>query len=200
MEAAPGCGSHAHKCMPKWSRSRRGHSGCHGGFSLVEVTLALGILAFCLVTMVALLPVGLNSQKDAMEEARASGVLQMATAAVRSASFSYRDAAGVATFALPEYFSDSAGVPRTFAVGEGAQSFTLFIGDDGSILRTTDTEPPQQILHVRLIPPESEGKPVKVYAAVAWPWQPGDSPTTVAADLASRQGLEDTFIVYVPRN
>lgn len=40
-------------------------------FTLVEVALALGIAAFCLVTLVGFLPVGMQSEKASNEETRA---------------------------------------------------------------------------------------------------------------------------------
>ena len=50
------------------------------GFSLVEVALALAVAAFCLLTLVALLPVGLRSYKNADDQ----GVMvNLATMVVR---------------------------------------------------------------------------------------------------------------------
>lgn len=56
-----------------------------GGFSLVEVTLAIGIVSFGLLAVVALLPVGLNSIKQANEQAGAANVLSGIASALRSA-------------------------------------------------------------------------------------------------------------------
>jgi uncharacterized protein (TIGR02598 family) len=50
------------------------------GFSLVEVALALGIAAFCLVTLLALMPVGLQSYKKADDQ---SVMVNLATMVVR---------------------------------------------------------------------------------------------------------------------
>lgn len=43
-----------------------------GGFSLVEVTLALGIIAFALVGIMALFPVAMKSARESMEETKAT--------------------------------------------------------------------------------------------------------------------------------
>ena len=43
-------------------------------FSLIEVTLALGIAAFCLITVFALLPIGLNSAQNASEQTVVAGI------------------------------------------------------------------------------------------------------------------------------
>lgn len=46
-----------------------------GAFSLVEVVLALGVATFSLLAIVALLPVGIQSTKDSLEESQAIDVL-----------------------------------------------------------------------------------------------------------------------------
>ena len=45
-----------------------------GAFSLVEVTLALGIAAFCLLAIFGLLPVGIKSHQDAIRQTAATGI------------------------------------------------------------------------------------------------------------------------------
>lgn len=50
------------------------------GFSLVEVTMAMGIMSFCLVAMLGMLPVGLRQARQSSDQATAMQVL----AAVRS--------------------------------------------------------------------------------------------------------------------
>ena len=47
------------------------------GFSLVEVTLALGVMAICLIAVFGLLPAGLNSNQAAIQQTAASAVLTM---------------------------------------------------------------------------------------------------------------------------
>jgi type II secretory pathway pseudopilin PulG len=43
-------------------------------FSLIEVTIALGIAAFCLITVFALLPIGINTNQNAFEQTAAAGI------------------------------------------------------------------------------------------------------------------------------
>ncbi len=47
-------------------------------FSLIEVVLALGLTSFCLIALLGLLPVGLHSNQDAIQQAEASDVLSAA--------------------------------------------------------------------------------------------------------------------------
>lgn len=53
-------------------------------FSLVEVTLALGVAAFCLVSIFGLMTVGLNSNYTAIEQTAANGILSMVSADLRA--------------------------------------------------------------------------------------------------------------------
>lgn len=46
------------------------------GFSLVEVTLALGISAFCLTSILGLLPVGINSNQTSIEQTCAASIVR----------------------------------------------------------------------------------------------------------------------------
>lgn len=55
-------------------------------FSLVEVTLALGIVSFALIAVLGLLPVGLKSVKNANEQAGAANVLNAIADCLRNAS------------------------------------------------------------------------------------------------------------------
>ena len=52
-------------------------------FSMVEVTLALGIAAFSLVTIFALLPIGLNTNRNAGEQVASSKLLAGISADLR---------------------------------------------------------------------------------------------------------------------
>ena len=56
------------------------------GFSLVEVTLALGIVSFALLAVVGLLPTGLKSIKNANEQAGAANSLAAIAHSLRNAT------------------------------------------------------------------------------------------------------------------
>ena len=45
------------------------------GFSLVELTLALGIAAFCLIAVFGLLPVGVQTNRNATSQTRATNIM-----------------------------------------------------------------------------------------------------------------------------
>ncbi len=64
------------------SRQKSSCSPC-AGFSLVEVTLSIGVLSFALLAVVALLPTGLRTIKDSTEQAAGAAVLTALSEALR---------------------------------------------------------------------------------------------------------------------
>jgi uncharacterized protein (TIGR02598 family) len=55
-------------------------------FSLVETTLAIGVVAFALVAMLGLMPVGLTSFRQAMDASTSSRIIQRVSADLRQGS------------------------------------------------------------------------------------------------------------------
>jgi type II secretory pathway pseudopilin PulG len=172
---------------------------------MIEVTLALGIIAFSLIAILGLLPTGLRTQQDSQEEARAASALNM----VMSAAESLRPAGstgGNASWAFPNYFSDNpdpSANPTRVSVSQSPWNFTFFISEGGLIIPNNDTTTTRrQTLYVHVYPPQVEGQPVRIYAAVAWPYRPSDTSGTSGtspSDMAGRQGFLDTVIAYTPK-
>lgn len=54
------------------------------GFSLIEVTLALGVAAFCLLAVFGLLPIGLKTQQFAIEQTAATRIVSAAVSDLRN--------------------------------------------------------------------------------------------------------------------
>ena len=53
------------------------------GFSLVEVSVAIAILSFCLLTLLALLPAGLARTTDSLQKTAAAGIASQIAADIR---------------------------------------------------------------------------------------------------------------------
>ncbi len=68
------------------------------GFSLVEVTLALGLMAFCMTAIFGLLPVGMNSNRAAIAQTEAVNLISTIHSDLKSTP---RDATASSTFNLP---------------------------------------------------------------------------------------------------
>jgi uncharacterized protein (TIGR02598 family) len=54
------------------------------GFSLVEVTLALGIAAFCLIAVFGLVPVGVQTNRNATSQTAATNILSSVVSDLRA--------------------------------------------------------------------------------------------------------------------
>jgi len=92
-------------------------------FSLVEIVLAMGIIAFALIVLFALLPVGLKSNTDSIGESQAVNLLQ-ALIADRQASGYYTNSS---VYNLPA-------LTNVTSTGSG----TFYIMEDGV---TTNAQP-----------------------------------------------------------
>jgi uncharacterized protein (TIGR02598 family) len=57
---------------------------CRDAFSLVEVTLALGVAAFCLITVFGLLPVGVQTNQRATSQTAATSIMADVIADLRA--------------------------------------------------------------------------------------------------------------------
>ena len=62
------------------------HHQWRNAFSLIEVTIALGIVSFALLAVIGLLPAGLKSVKNANEQAGAASVLNVISTALQNAT------------------------------------------------------------------------------------------------------------------
>jgi type II secretory pathway pseudopilin PulG len=154
------------------------------GFSLVEVTVAIGITAFCLLAVVGLLPTGLKSIKSANEQAGAANVLGSIADALRNAA-STDDAEYVATFGGKEF---------SYIVGGGNSStewenlsLTGAMDADGGSLRAR--------LDILQAPSADPPLPGRAVVSVAWPaqaspaWAP-DTQTWSKAEGFVTMGLQ----------
>lgn len=63
-------------------------SNTRGGFSLVEIVLAMGIMAFGLIPLLALMPIGLTVHRQAIESTVSSQIVARVTHAAQQAEYS----------------------------------------------------------------------------------------------------------------
>jgi type II secretory pathway pseudopilin PulG len=55
------------------------------GFSLVELTLAIGVAAFCFIAVFGLIPVGVQTNRNSTSETQATSIMALAVADLRAA-------------------------------------------------------------------------------------------------------------------
>ena len=65
-------------------RKMKRPSLCRAGFSLVEVTLALGVAAICLITMLGLLPTGIKTQQSGIQQTTANQIISQLSSFLRA--------------------------------------------------------------------------------------------------------------------
>src|SRR3981081_1965228 len=84
-------------------------------FSLVEVTLALGVAAFCLIAIFGLVPTGAKTNQDASQRPTANGILSLVVSNLRT---------------IPQSDTNSKQYKRYFPTNNSVK--TLYFSNNGS--------------------------------------------------------------------
>jgi len=100
----------------------------NGGFSLTETVIALGIFSFCILGVLAMIPVGMNSARSVVNE---STVINLAESFFGAWQVAPRDAS---TFPIPGMFPAGSGSAVPLTPGSGSMYFL----DDGT--QTTEED------------------------------------------------------------
>src|SRR5206468_5870499 len=85
-------------------------------FSLIEVTLALGIAAFCLISVFGLIPIAVQTNRNATSQTAATAIVASVIADMRAT-----------TSATSPQYGITFGTPKTLYF-EGAGQFTTLLG------------------------------------------------------------------------
>ena len=121
----------------------------------MEIVLALGIMSFCVVALLALFSIGINSGRDSQEELTASHLVQGIIGSRRSAP-----AADLGSeFPLP-----------ALVAGGSKGNTVVLLGPDGRIAASSSEA--RYALKYRIeAPAAGETKPFNVYLCAYWPAQ-----------------------------
>lgn len=79
------------------------------GFSLVEVTLALGVAAFCLIAVFGLMPVGVQTNRNATSQTAATNIIASVIADMRATTSSTSPQYGITFGTAKTLYFDGAG-------------------------------------------------------------------------------------------
>ncbi len=109
---------------------RKPNASC-AGFSLVEVTLALGVVVLCLVSVFGLLAVGINSASISIDQTSATNILTSIAADLEatknpSPKNTTAQTSPIFNITIPAGLSSSSGAPVM-----SATPTTSYIGEDG---------------------------------------------------------------------
>lgn len=135
------------------------------GFSLVEVALALGVSAFCLIAILGLLPVGLKSSQAALEQTAANGILSAVATDLRATPPTSPPgrAASSQQFGIP--------IPaHPLAASDAAAASTFYFTSSGKCLQTPSDPETRYRLTVHFLP-NATGTKSATFATlqVSWP-------------------------------
>jgi len=109
--------------MIKPSQRANSRRRCSGGFSLVEVALALAIMAFASASIISLIPFGLTSFRQAMNYTVESEIVQSLTNDITLTDFAYLKNMGKSKNVT--YYFDADGNRLTSSTGA---NYTVQIG------------------------------------------------------------------------
>ena len=151
------------------SRQSRYHCSRRFAFSLVEVVLALGIATFGILIIVALLPAGIQSTKDSLEETGAINVLSEVVAD-REATPSFQSST---VYQLPALTNTLvAPVTNFFGITEGNQ------------ISTQLSQSRYRIDYIVTPPTSGSLEPYQIWLKVSWP-APATTPAGFVEGVAT---------------
>jgi prepilin-type N-terminal cleavage/methylation domain-containing protein len=161
----------------------------HRGFSLVEVTLVIGIVSFALLAVVGLLPAGLQSVKNADDQSAAANTLHALAEALRGAE----SADGV------NHSATFAGKAIAYSVGGGGSSNTWTdLNMDGN--KTTGNEVARLAAQLEILrTPDAGGNPGEALVSVAWSGLDDPGWDADSRRWQNAEGSMTTGIQFLPR-
>jgi hypothetical protein len=139
-------------------------------FSLVEVTLALGIAAFCLIAVFGLMPVGVQTSRNATSQTRATNIMAAVVADLRATP--QTTPPGNATTSLLYQIP----IPAN-PVGSATTISPLFFADTGTFATTIQADSRYRLGIT--FSPNGPGAHTPTYAGIKVTWPAAADPATV---------------------
>ena len=101
---------------------------CVAAFSLVEVTLALGVAAFCLLAVFGLMPIGVQANRNASSQTAATNIIAGVVADIRTAATGTPSATQSQLYRINVPARDSSNSTPQILYFDSAGQFTTFLG------------------------------------------------------------------------
>ncbi len=143
--------------------------GPESAFSLIEVVIALAITSFCLVILLAILPVSVTTIKNASEETAGINVISTIVSDLKSTP--------AATSVSPNY---QLAVPTTVS---GGNQQVIYIDQAGAVLPGANSSGVRYKVTVTMASPTLQNT-IKGVATVSWPALAATPTDTVEASFA----------------
>ncbi len=136
------------------------------GFSLIEVTIAIGVTAFCLIAIMGLLPVGLNSNRTSIEQTAGTSILTAIASDLRATPSTKPPGAAAV--------SVQSGIPIPANPVAAQSTKTLYFASDGTF-STTATGKRYRATITFLVNP---GLRSATWVSIKISWPPSIDPAT----------------------
>lgn len=156
------------------------------GFSLVEVTLAIGIISFAMVPIFGLLPVGLRSVKNANEQAGAANVLGAITESLRTASSTNNI----------DFSGTFAGKPIVYTVGQAGPVTVAWT--NLTLEGVTNSMNSRLSAVLTIYPSTNQSTPGRAVISVAWPASSDNNWNANSRSWAKAEGSITSGIQFLP--
>lgn len=158
----------------------------NGAFSLIEVTIAVGIVSFCLIAVLGLLPTGLKAVKNANEQAAAANALNAIADTLRTA-----------TSTNSVTFSNSyAGQQINYAIGG---SVTTNSWSNLTMEGVTNSTWKRLSARLDITPPSSLATYGRATVSVAWSAAANPVWSTNNKTWSNAEGSLTSGIIFLPR-
>lgn len=169
------------------------------GFSLIEVVLALGIMSFALLSVMALLPIGIKSNKISTEETFAVNLLTTLEEDLRG-THPLANSGNSQIFNLKMPYVLTAGRPvfnTSLAANTLASGYTIGMTDTGVTSSISATVRPRYQVSVIYTKIPAAGSLASAEARLIVNW-PALSTTTVSqlTSLSNVEGYVETYVAF----
>ncbi len=155
---------------------------------MVEVTLALGLVTFCLLALVGLLPIGLQTVRTSKDEAAAINCMEQISNSIREAL----------PQASPSVDYHAFGAYQTLVWSLGGSDVSVMLHNLSSSGFPTQSAPEQRYAARILIhPPANAFATGTASISVAWPAQATWNETL--SEWQNAQGAVYTWFIFLPR-
>jgi uncharacterized protein (TIGR02598 family) len=162
------------------------------GFSLIEVVLAIGVISFAMVALVALLPRGLQIAKNSTEEMRAINLVTAFSSDLESAPLSSAQSANFKIAPIPWVTGpNQVAVPNP---GISIGTDLLFYADEGQSVSTGSSPDARYRITLRYTRapgkstdiPATNPNSIEALVTVSWP----------AAATTNVEGRVESYLVF----
>lgn len=161
------------------------------GFSLVEVTIAIAVVAIALLPILAMLPAGLTNYKNSISRTKATHLLSEIATCLQLATQNGTTYTGLAPF-------NSTGFNLTYTQGATLKQYgPYYFDENGNPLANSAT--PQLVAMVTVTPPGTNFTAGSAYIYVAWPAQ-GTAPTWGTGNAVTYPNAQGHEEITIPIN